>query len=114
MTKYYARENLEEIADGDNDFLIILAQTFLEEIPTDLNSMEEAIQNENRELAYQFAHKMKPNIEMFGIEALKDITSIETWSKTSKSKASVIPYLENVLDTLNRVFNELKEDFQLK
>src|SRR5690606_36220552 len=113
MIKYYAKENLSEIADGDEDFLKILAQTFLEEIPPDLNSMKEAIDNENRELAYQFAHKMKPNIEMFGIDALKDITSIEAWSKTSKNKTSVLPHLENVVETLNHVFTELKEDFQL-
>lgn len=113
MTKLYARENLEEIADGDQDFVNILAKTFLEEIPPDLNSMEEAILNENRDLAYQFAHKMKPNIEMFGIDALKDITSIETWSKTSKNKVSVIPHLENVLITLNHVFDELRRDFRL-
>ncbi|WP_026451697.1 Hpt domain-containing protein [Aequorivita capsosiphonis] len=113
MTKYYSRENLEEIADGDQDFLKILARTFLEEIPPDLHSMDEAIHNENRELAYQFAHKMKPNIEMFGIDALKDITSIETWSRTTKNKTSVIPHLENVLETLNNVFTELRQDFQL-
>ncbi|SRX55391.1 Hpt domain-containing protein [Aequorivita sp. CIP111184] len=113
MTKYYAKENLSEIADGDQDFLKILAQTFLEEIPPDLYSMKEAIENENRELAYQFAHKMKPNIEMFGIDALKDITSIEAWSKTSKNKATVLPHLENALTTLNHVFDELRQDFQL-
>lgn len=113
MVKYYAKENLSEIADGDQDFLKILAQTFLDEIPPDLHSMKEAIENENRELAYQFAHKMKPNIEMFGIDVLKDITSIEAWSKTSKNKATVLPHLENVLETLNHVFDELKEDFQL-
>ncbi|MDP2687688.1 MAG: Hpt domain-containing protein [Aequorivita sp.] len=113
MTKYYAKENLSEIADGDQDFLQILAQTFLEEIPPDLRSMEEAIENENKELAYQFAHKMKPNIEMFGIDALKDITSIEAWSKTSKNKISVLPHLENVVVVLNHAFAELKEDFQL-
>ncbi|MEH6765784.1 Hpt domain-containing protein [Aequorivita antarctica] len=113
MIKYYAKENLAEIADGDQDFLKILAQTFLEEIPPDLHSMEEAIENENRELAYQFAHKMKPNIEMFGIDALKDITSIEAWSKTSKNKATVLPHLKNVTTTLNLVFDDLREDFQL-
>ncbi|MEM0519373.1 MULTISPECIES: Hpt domain-containing protein [Aequorivita] len=113
MTKYYERENLNEIADGDPDFLQVLAQTFLDEIPPDLYSMKEAIENENRDLAYQFAHKMKPNIEMFGIDALKDITSIEAWSKTSKNKASVIPHLENVLTTLDNVFEELKKDFDL-
>ncbi len=113
MTKYYAKENLSEIADGDQDFIQILAQTFLEEIPPDLRSMEEAIENENRELAYQFAHKMKPNIEMFGIDALKDITSIEAWSKSSKNKISILPHLENVVTVLNHAFAELKEDFQL-
>ena len=113
MTKYYAKENLSEIADGDEDFLEILAQTFLEEIPPDLRSMEEAIVNDNRELAYQFAHKMKPNIEMFGIDALKDITNIENWSKTTKNKTTILPNLENILNTLNHVFNELKADFQL-
>ena len=113
MTKYYVKENLSEIADGDQEFLKILAQTFLDEIPPDLRSMEEAIENENRELAYQFAHKMKPNIEMFGIDALKDITGIEAWSKTSKNKASVLPHLENVHTTLNHVFDALREDFKL-
>lgn len=113
MIKSYTKENLSEIADGDEEFLSVLAQTFLDEIPMDLFSMEEAIQNENRELAYQFAHKMKPNIEMFGIDVLKDITSIEAWSKTSKRKGAVLPHLENVLTTLNQVFDELREDFQL-
>ena len=113
MTKYYTKENLSEIADGDPEFLKILAQTFLDEIPPDLYSMKEAILNENRELAYQFAHKMKPNIEMFGIDALKDITSIESWSKTSKNQAAVLAHLENVLTTLNNVFDELRHDFEL-
>ena len=112
MTKYYTRENLEDIAEGDQDFITILAKAFLDEIPPDLNSMMEAIQNDNRELAYQFAHKMKPNIEMFGIDALKDITSIEIWSKTSKNKVSVMPHLENVISILNHVFIELRQDFQ--
>jgi HPt (histidine-containing phosphotransfer) domain-containing protein len=113
MTKHYIKENLIEIADGDQDFINLLAKTFLEEIPQDLKSLVQAIENENRELAFQFAHKMKPNIEMFGIDILKDITTIERWSKTSKNKASVLTHMENVFETLNLVFAELKEDFQL-
>lgn len=113
MTRYYERENLNAIADGDQEFIEVLVQTFLEEIQLDLRSMEEAILNENRDLAYQYAHKMKPNIEMFGIDALKEITAIETWSKTSRTKATILPNLESVLSTLNHVFDELKQDFHL-
>lgn len=111
MSKNYSIESLRVIADGDEDFMSVVAQTFLEEIPPDLESMEEAISNNNKELAYQFAHKMKPNLEMFGIDVLKDITTIESWTKTLKSISAIESNLENVSTTLRKVFEELKEDF---
>jgi len=113
MSKNYSKESLSVIADGDVDFMSVVAQTFLEEIPPDLESMEEAIKNNNKELAYQFAHKMKPNLEMFGIDVLKDITTIESWTKTLKSISAVEANLENISSTLKKVFEELKEDFSL-
>lgn len=91
--------------------MAVVAQTFLEEIPPDLKSMEEAIENDNKELAYQFAHKMKPNLEMFGINLQKEITTIESWSKTSKSNAVIADHLQNISSTLRAVFKELSEDF---
>ena len=111
MNKHYSMENLREIASGDEDFMSVVAKTFLEEIPPDLQAMDEAIQNDNKELAYQFAHKMKPNFEMFGIELQKDITTIEDWTKTSKNKAAVSVNLERVNRVLREVFKELKADF---
>ena len=82
MGKHYSRESLNEIAGGDEEFMAIVAKAFLEEIPPDLKSMTEALENENKDLAYQFAHKMKPNLEMFGIPLNKDVTAIENWTKT--------------------------------
>lgn len=111
MSKHYSIESLKEISGGDPDFMAVVAKTFLEEIPPDLYSMEEAIENDNKELAYQFAHKMKPNLEMFGIELQKDITSIESWSRTSKNKLTIEAHLENISRTLRAVFTELKADF---
>lgn len=111
MDKKYSIESLKEIADNDRDFMVIVVQTFLEEIPPDLKAMKEAIINNNRELAYQFAHKMKPNFEMFGIDVIKDITSIESWTKSLKSYAAISSTLDYVTSTLDTVFKELKEDF---
>ena len=113
MSKNYSIESLSVIADGDEDFMSVVAQTFLDEIPPDLESMEEAISNNNKELAYQFAHKMKPNLEMFGINVLKDITTIESWTKTLKSVSAIEANLANVSTTIRKVFEELKEDFSL-
>lgn len=111
MSKHYSIDSLRVIAGDDEDFMKVVAQTFLEEIPPDLASLEEAIINDNKELAYQFAHKMKPNLEMFGIDLGKQITGIESWTKTSRSTDTVLPQIEMVLTTLHKVFEELKEDF---
>ena len=113
MSKNYSIEQLNEISGGDADFMAVVAQTFLDEIPPDLASLEEAVANDNKELAYQFAHKMKPNLEMFGGDVLKDITSIESWTRTSKSNTSVADHVAKVSETLAKVFDELKKDFNI-
>jgi HPt (histidine-containing phosphotransfer) domain-containing protein len=113
MGRHYSVDSLKEIAGGDTDFMAVVAQTFLEEIPPDLQALEEAVGNDNKELAYQFAHKMKPNLEMFGMDILKDITTIEAWTKTSKNKASVSENMNRVSTALKEVFKELKADFNL-
>ncbi len=113
MSKKYSIESLREIAGGDEEFMTIVAKTFLEEIPPDLNAMEEAILNNNRELAYQFAHKMKPNLEMFGLNLGKDITALEAWTKTLKSQAAIATNIDNVSTTIHTALKELKEDFNL-
>jgi HPt (histidine-containing phosphotransfer) domain-containing protein len=113
MSNHYSIESLREISDGDSDFMMVVAQTFLDEIPPDLASLKEAIINNNKELAYQFAHKMKPNIQMFGIDVIKQITAVESWTKTSRGTETILPQIELVVTTLNRVFDELKQDFNL-
>lgn len=111
MSVHYSKDSLREVAGDDEDFMIIVAQTFLQEIPPDLAALEEAVENENKDLAYQFSHKMKPNLEMFGIEVQKDIICIENWTKSSKKKLSIAGNIENLSEVLTNVFKELKEDF---
>ena len=111
MHKHYSLESLHEMTEGDREFMTIVVTTFLEEIPPDLKSMAEAVENDNKELAYQIAHKMKPNLEMFGIQLKKDVTAIETWTKTSKSKAKIMAHIDTITTTLDQVFKELKTDF---
>ena len=113
MSKSYSIESLNELAGGDQEFMEMLAQTFLNEIPPDLAALEEAVENDNKELAYQFAHKMKPNLEMFGVPVLKEITGIEAWTRTSKNKSAVSSMVSEVVNTVNQVFEELRADFQI-
>ncbi len=113
MSKTYSLDSLQEIAGGDEEFMAVIAKTFLDEIPPDLDALIQAVDNNNKALAYQFAHKMKPNLEMLGLNLTKDVTAIESWTNTSKNKAAVDSQVQKINTTLKQVFKELKADFNL-
>ncbi|NCT18329.1 MAG: Hpt domain-containing protein [Flavobacteriaceae bacterium CG_4_8_14_3_um_filter_34_10] len=113
MEKAYSFESLNEIAGGDEEFIAVIAKTFLDEIPPDLKALAQAIENNNKPLAYQFAHKMKPNLEMLGLNLTKDVTAIESWTNTTKNKSAAEPHIQKIESILNQVFTELKTDFHL-
>ncbi|WP_298326393.1 Hpt domain-containing protein [uncultured Dokdonia sp.] len=111
MLRHYNLEKVREIAGGDEDFVGIIVATFLQEIPPDLESMQSAIANNNHKMAYQFAHKMKPNLDMFGIDLLGQIKAMEKWSDSNKPTSAIQSKLDDITSTLGTVIAELQEDF---
>jgi len=109
----YAIDSLKEVMGDVPDFIRIVVQTFLDEIPSDIEGLKSAVASGNRKRAYGFAHKMKPNIEMFGVDLMKNIRSIETWSRSVKDVDSVQYLVDEMDQTLNAVFNALRKDFNL-
>lgn len=109
----YNLESVIEMAGGDQDFVKIVVQTFLEEIPPDLDAMNEAVAENNPGVAYQYAHKMKPNLQMFGLELMPQIKAIEEWSKSGKSREEVQEAANEITAKVKTAEGELKEDFEL-
>jgi len=113
MSAVYTTDNLKEVMGDDPEFIAVVVQAFLDEIPPDLEGLIAAVDQDDKKVAYQFAHKMKPNIEMFGIDLMKNISSIETWSRSSKGPEAISPLVDEVNQTLIAVFAALKTDFNL-
>ncbi len=111
--KNYDLENVEEMAGGDKDFVKVVVQTFIEEIPPDLEAMNQAVIEGNASQAYQYAHKMKPNLQMFGLELMPQIKVIEEWSKSGKDETEVHIASRTITDKYQKAEKELKEDFNL-
>jgi len=111
MSKGYSLINVNELSGGDEEFIAVLVQTFLEEIPPDLDSMVQAVESDNPEMAYQYAHKMKPNLQLFDIDLLSEIKQVESWSKSNKEKDPIKPILDHIVTTVNHAIENLKIDF---
>ncbi len=113
MSKNYNLENVREMAGEDEDFVKVIVETFLEEIPSDVLLMGEAIVNENSAVAYQFAHKMKPNLQLFGMELMEQILIIEAWSKSKENSVLAKVAGEKIAAKVGLAARELIKDFEL-
>lgn len=109
----YNLDAVNEMAGGDEDFVKVIVQTFLEEIPPDVREMEVAIRNSNPSLAYQYAHKMKPNLQLFGLDLMEQILTIEAWSKGKGDEASARDAGEKISAKVVIAEKELRNDFDL-
>ena len=109
----YNLDEVKEMAGGDDEFMLVVVQTFLEEIPPDVEAMNEAIGNDNPSLAYQYAHKMKPNLQLFGLNLMDQIKVIESWSKQGRRKDEVPQAAEAITKKVDVASIALKRDFGL-
>ena len=113
MPNHYDLYQLEDMSGGDKEFMQTVVETFLTEIPPDLVSMQTAIENDNHKMAYQFAHKMKPNLEMFGIDLIREISAMERWSETTKPTSAIKPQLDKIVISVNKAIAEMKKDWKM-
>lgn len=113
MPKHYDLYQLEDMSGGDKEFMHTVVEAFLTEIPPDLVSMNMAIDNDNHKMAYQFAHKMKPNLEMFGIDLIREISAMERWADSAKPTSAIRPQLATINELVSNAIEEMRKDWKM-
>ncbi|WP_452224107.1 Hpt domain-containing protein [Lacinutrix chionoecetis] len=113
MEQHYKLHRLRELADNDEDFILALAETFLEEVPADAVVLKQAVENKNMLQTYQTAHKMKPTIDVFELGVLDKLIEVQDWGKYEKSNEDVSAQLADVLEAVENAASEIKSDFNL-
>lgn len=107
------KSKLGELYGDDMDFKTMVFETFLEEIPSQLEELKSEIENDNWEEVAKVAHKMKPSLGMVGLpEAEETLRIIESTikkdginedikSKTNDFVASFPQFIELVKEELH-------------
>jgi HPt (histidine-containing phosphotransfer) domain-containing protein len=108
----YSLDKLREMADGDEDFILSVVTVFLEEVPQDLEDLEKAIAEGDYENVYMLAHKIKPNVDLLGMEQTRSIAlEIETLGKNSENKDQIEARFPLLKKDILQVISELGKDF---
>ena len=109
----YNLSGIRGIANGDEDFLKLLVKTFIAEVPADVTGLVDAVDNGNAALAYQYAHKLKPNFMSFGLDLEYDLNIVENWSQGKAEKEMADTSARKIHSAMKRVVDDLREDFNL-
>lgn len=110
----YSLDKINEMAAGDEDFVQSVITVFLEEVPHDLKALEDAIAERDFENIYKLAHKIKPNVDLLGMEQSRATAlEIETLGKSTEYSAEIEQKFPLLKKDVLQVIAELKKDFQI-
>lgn len=110
----YNLDKINEMAEGDQDFITSVISVFLEEVPIDLEGLEKAIAERDYENVYKLAHKIKPNVDLLGMEQTRAIAlDIETLGKNADNMTQIEEKFPILKKDVLQVVAELQKDFNL-
>ena len=105
----YSLKKLNELSGGDEAFNHTILETFLEETPTDFTNLQMAMEGYNFELIYKHAHKIKPNVDLLGMNDVKMcLINIENHARGDKDMEAIKALVEKVTVLLENAFAEFK------
>lgn len=110
----YNLDKINEMAEGDEAFISSVISVFLEEVPQDLEELETALDQQNHERVYKLAHKIKPNVDLLGMEQTRAVAlQVETLGKNKASIEEIRRVFPMLKKDIHQVVAELHKDFDL-
>ena len=108
----YTLDKIQELGEGDEDFVLSVISVFLEEVPIDLDALEEVLAHCNIEQIYKLAHKLKPNFVLMGMEPARALAlEFKTMGKNNKAVEDVRPKFPVLKKDMEQAVQEHNNDF---
>lgn len=106
--KYIDPEMLQELANGDQEFISEMINIFLEDVPDSLKKMNEAMKASDLQTVARQAHKLKPSSGMIGAEITTSLASqIEEIANNNDPDQQLVDLLESLSSALDSCYAEL-------
>jgi HPt (histidine-containing phosphotransfer) domain-containing protein len=114
MALHYNLSKVYALSDNDSEFVNEILSLFVTEVPEDLLQIKEGIKKKDHKHAYAYAHKIKPTLDLLGLNvAFEEILQVEAWTKTEGKKKDIKDTFKSVKNQVNEAVKEIKKDFDL-
>ncbi len=114
MALQYNLSKVYEISENDSDFALQIVSLFLEEVPVEIQSMKNAIELKDYTQTYASAHKIKPTLDLLGMDiAYDDNMLIMNWTKEEGKRKEIKDVFKSLKTRIGDATEEIKKDFKL-
>ena len=108
LAKVYA------LSDNDPEFVMQIITLFVTEVPEDLKQIDLGIKIKDYKLAYSYAHKIKPSLDLLGMTvAFEEILQVEAWTKAEGKRKEINDTFASIQSQIEKAVKEIKKDFEL-
>jgi HPt (histidine-containing phosphotransfer) domain-containing protein len=114
MALQYNLAKVYEISENDTEFALQIVTLFLEEVPTEIESIKGAIKEKDHSRAYAACHKIKPTLDLLGMDiAYDENLQIMTWAKDEGKKKEIKEVFKSLRNRVDLAIKEIKKDFKI-
>lgn len=108
LAKVYA------LSDNDPEFVMQIITLFVTEVPDDVKQIDLGIKEKDHKLAYSYAHKIKPSLDLLGMTvAHQEILEVEAWTKREGKRKEIEHTFESIQNQIDKAVKEIKKDFDI-
>jgi HPt (histidine-containing phosphotransfer) domain-containing protein len=108
LAKVYA------LSDNDSEFVMQIITLFITEVPQDMKQIDLGIKTKDHKLAYAYAHKIKPSLDLLGMTvAFEEILQVEAWTKREGKRKEINDTFESIQSQVEKAIKEIKKDFEI-
>jgi len=114
MALQYNLSKVYEISENDKEFALQIMSLFLQEVPVEIKIIKEAIEEKHYHKSYAAAHKIKPTLDLLGMDlAYEDNLLIMNWSKKEGKRKEIKDIYKSLKEKVDAAVLEIKKDFKL-
>lgn len=114
MALQYNLAKVYEISENDIQFALQIVSLFLQEVPDELKSIKVGIQEKDYSRVYAAAHKIKPSLDLLGMDlAYDENIQIMAWSKSEGKKKEIKETYKSLKERVDLAVKEIKKDFKI-
>jgi HPt (histidine-containing phosphotransfer) domain-containing protein len=114
MALKYNLSKVYALSDNDPEFVNEILKLFVTEVPEDIKEIKEGIKKKDYKHAYAYAHKIKPTLDLLGLNvAFEEILQVEAWTKAEGKKKAIEETFKSIKNQVKEAVKEIKKDFDL-